>query len=196
MMESPYNFHSATTLCYSEPPVYSRDTPASRPKAYEELTLWGKAREGLNPATYSCIGFRPEGVQRSLRRVVEVLPRFMDECEAEAIAVRGSSGVLFAGMLMALLPELRVIVCRKPGENAHSRVLCNLTGGEPDVFMDAYVFLDDFVNSGKTLAGVRKDLYPYRLECTGIVQYQSTDAENSKLRRRETEGVPCIDWTL
>lgn len=66
----------------------------------------------------------------------------------EAIAVRGTSGMLF-GPLLAHMTRKRLSVIRKPNESAHtSRTL------EGVVEASRYVIVDDFVSTGQTVSKI------------------------------------------
>jgi adenine/guanine phosphoribosyltransferase-like PRPP-binding protein len=73
-----------------------------------------------------------------------------EKVEFDAIAVTGNSGTLFAGALAVALNK-PIILVRKPGESSHS----NHTVEGPYTGISSYIFVDDFICSGKTLKRVK-----------------------------------------
>lgn len=186
---NPQNYNELSKLTFEklEPSLVLPSDPIAPPMPTRPPVrpIWSNG--------YSCVGYEPDRLVRSVKVVAQALPAFMNECEADAIAVRGSSGVLFAGMLMTHLPELSVIICRKPGEHSHSDQI-NITGGGGRR-VEAYVFVDDFILSGSTLDGVEKDLNAYGAECTGIVEYQGSGKPCPVLRHgHKVKGRACLGW--
>jgi adenine/guanine phosphoribosyltransferase-like PRPP-binding protein len=75
--------------------------------------------------------------------------------EFDTIVVTGISGIAFGSILSFLLKKQLVIV-RKGGERAHSsrKVESNITGKN----IGKWVFVDDLIDTGKTLKRVKRSL--------------------------------------
>lgn len=87
------------------------------------------------------------------------------------IAVRGTSGLLAAGALMALRPDLHLVVVRKEDDGSHSGIHVESDWQSEKSF--DYVCVDDLICSGNTFRTVIEDIakpYPLAL-CVGVLLY-------------------------
>ncbi len=89
-----------------------------------------------------------------------------------AIAFRGSSGAAMAYPLSAQL-NIPLIYVRKPGEQSHGY---KIEGTQRNI--KRYVIMDDFMESGKTIRAILKDIDKKsdwtkdgKAECVGIILY-------------------------
>lgn len=170
------------TAAYGETPLYD-DGPAS-PLSW--LDIDGTIREpqpGLRPMgrwtnsnDYSCMGYPPERLRACVKALARDLPGIMARYNADAVVVRGGSGVVFGGALL-MVSDIKVIVARKPGEQSHSTAIEVCGGGSLTVHR--YIVLDDFVSSGGTVKGIMDDM-GQQAECVGVIEYRYAE-----------QGQPC-----
>lgn len=72
----------------------------------------------IHKHNYSCAGWTPEQWGRSLPRILHELGDHIDATGAQAVVVRGSSGLLYAGRLLDQI-DIPFIMVRKPNELSH-----------------------------------------------------------------------------
>lgn len=115
-----------------------------------------------------------------IRHLNTIVRGLMCQENAQAIVVRGTSGVSVAYALKMLNPHLRVVITRKPNEQAHSKdvVPC----GNFQYLSSAefrYIFLDDLICPGNTLNAAIKEMrkhYPHS-EIACSLYYQSLQSQ-------------------
>ena len=116
--------------------------------------------------TYSALEYDQSQFIRVVQCVAKVLPEFCAAHQADAIVVRGTSGVSMAfGLRMVL--DFPTVVARKQGEASHSGFLDGVGG---DMHVARYVFLDDFSCTGDTVRGVTVDMAP--AVCAAVLAYR------------------------
>lgn len=120
---------------------------------------------------YSCAGWTPEQWELSLPRIIDELRRQIAETGAQAIVVRGSSGLLYAGRILEKI-DTPFIMVRKPNELSHGCIV-QVISGHADVEVTKYIFLDDLVASGSTEKAVEDAMFCAKRVMT--VCYNNTD---------------------
>lgn len=105
--------------------------------------------------SYSPYKFQPEVAKRVMTKVIPDLKQFMEEHGATHVAVTGSSGIALLALLAA--HDIKCIQLRKPEEQSHG----NTVEYYDTLIEAAYVFVDDFVSSGKTLNRLVSSLADY-----------------------------------
>lgn len=135
----------------------------------------------IYPTGYSAVGKSQAQFRAICEALARDLPEVMNQCEADAIAVRGSSGLSVA-FGIRMLADIPFIVCRKGGEQSHSDQISMAYGSSLEV--GAYLILDDLISSGKTVEGIVRDLGT-DTECTGIVTYDTFDPSYRMMRKGE-----------
>lgn len=163
---------------YSLPEV----PPAIMAKAYAEVQP--DSYKQVYTAGYSCLGLAPMAYRKAVAQVAKDLPFILEECRADCVVVRGSSGTVFAGALLFAAPSVRIVVARKEGENSHGSQI-SAAGGD-SFRVERYLILDDFVASGGTVRGIIADMNP--AQCVGIVEYQYAQGVSGNIRY---SGKPC-----
>lgn len=125
----------------------------------------------IHKRTYSCAGWTPQQWELSLPRISNELRYHIASTGAQAIVVRGSSGLLYAGRILEKI-DVPFIMVRKPNELSHGCPVQVISGHE-DVEVTKYIFLDDLVASGSTEKAVEDAMVgAYRVM---TVCYQNTD---------------------
>ena len=117
-------------------------------------------------------------------RLVLDLPAVMEELGADHIVVHGTSGTMIAPVLLYLMPELRVVMIRKPREHCHGNLIEGLYGK-----YRRGLFLDDFVISGDTVGRVI-DLH--KCDVVGVLCHDSSEIAEAPPTRASsrTHGLP------
>lgn len=122
---------------------------------------------------YSALALTAENFRKLCQTLVQHVIPAAKKMGAEAIAVRGTSGLSVA-FGMRMLTDFPIIVCRKDGETSHSAHPISVVWEDPDQYSYAmlrkYVILDDMVSSGSTVRGIARDLKD--AECVGVFTYQ------------------------
>lgn len=111
----------------------------------------GKDISRYDRDNYVTLAMPQRGFVYYVERCVKAMADFFPE--AETIVCTGTSGLLIAPTV-AFLTGLPLSFLRKPGDACHSQAKL-----EGRVEIGRYVFLDDTVDSGGTLARVERTLY-------------------------------------
>lgn len=119
---------------------------------------------------YGALGLSQDQFRTVCEKLANDLPRLLDKYNATAVVVRGSSGVSVA-FGIRMIDDVPTIVARKAAENAHGGPI-NSVGGTIDE-LERYIFLDDLIDSGRTLEGVVSDMRP--CECVAAVMYGGSE---------------------
>ena len=110
------------------------------------------------------------GIRRWVNRISTIVRR--DEIEFDAIAVRGTSGLLVGPAVAAALDK-DIIVCRKHGSSRHSSF-----DVEGPVGVINYIIVDDIICSGETVetivGDVRRELSS-AARCVAIFLYAEVE---------------------
>jgi len=114
-----------------------------------------------------------ENFRTCVRHLAEDIPAVMRTLGAEAIAVRGKSGVAVAHAL-ALLIDIDIAVIRKPGENSHGS-LHEGWGMVRNTEHFNYLIIDDFISTGETAQQIIGSMVPHT--CVGMVCYQDSASD-------------------
>lgn len=131
--------------------------------------------------SYSCAGWTPQQWELSLPRILHELRHQIAATGAQAIVVRGSSGLLYAGRILEKI-DVPVIMVRKPNELSHGCTVQVISGHEY-AEVTKYIFLDDLVASGSTEKAVEAAMVGAKRAMT--VCYQSTQKDSC-----ERGGLP------
>lgn len=126
--------------------------------------------------TYSAAGLPGPAFRTMCRRLAPLLVRVLDEFDADAVAVRGTSGLSVAYGVLAFA-DVPFLVMKKGEESSHSGKI-TLAGGCPDtssIRLQSYIILDDLISSGKTVRGMIYDLA--YAECKGVLLYEGIIAD-------------------
>ncbi len=101
---------------------------------------------------YHDVVFSPRELKATVNRVVKNLKNLKKKLKFNAIAFRGASGAGVAFPVSAIT-GIPVIYVRKKNESTHG---CGVEG--PDTPVRRYIILDDFVDSGKTVKAIIKEI--------------------------------------
>lgn len=161
----------------------------------------------MNISSYGCAEWSPGYLALKLPGIVRNLNKLASRLGADFAVVRGTSGVLMAGMLMSSSGlDVPLVLMRKRGEQSHA---CGSHGpvpqwlGEPpDWFLDTrslghdepmtemrnrYLILDDLVASGRTVRTLVADMGE-EFQCVGVGVYCSLADPDGMPLFRETPG--------
>lgn len=130
--------------------------------------------------SYSALGLTRGHFRNLCQRLAEELPDLMFKVGADAIAVRGTSGVSVAFGLR-MLSDIQTIVVKKEGENSHGSSVTAVGDDFADVAR--YLIVDDFVATGATVHAIRQRMG--RAECVGVLSYANASVATSVLRRED-----------
>lgn len=130
--------------------------------------------------SYSALGLTRGHFRNLCQRLAEELPDLMHKVGADAIAVRGTSGVSVAFGLR-MLSDIPTIVVKKEGENSHGASVTAV--GDDWANVARYLIVDDFVASGATVHAIRQRMG--RAECVGVLSYANASVATSVLRRED-----------
>lgn len=113
-------------------------------------------------ATYSATFLNGDKFIKFIRHLDTIVQELMYQENAQAIVVRGTSGVSVAYALKMLNPSLRVVITRKPNEQAHSNdvVPCGNFQYWPSTKF-RYIFLDDLICSGGTRNAAIEEMHKH-----------------------------------
>lgn len=128
----------------------------------------------IHKRSYSCAGWTPQQWELSLPRILHELRGQIEETGAQAVVVRGLSGLLYAGRIMDQI-DIPFIVVRKPNEMSHGAAV-QIISGHDGIEVTKYIFLDDLVSSGDTEKAVEVALA--EAERVMTVCYQYTDKKS------------------
>lgn len=163
-----------------------------RPEEPVTAPLTPHAERKFYPTAYSAVG-RPQQQFRQLcEALARDLPFLMRKVNADAVAVRGTSGYAVA-FGMRMVSDIHFIICRKSGEASHGSQLAVADDRAKSV--SRYIIVDDCIDSGSTVRGIMKDLDP--CQCAAIVTYNDfTDMGLSRLHDdiRTFAGVPRLSF--
>jgi len=106
------------------------------------------------------------------RQLAAPTEKFMKLVEADTIMVRGNSGTSVAYAMHVLFPgRFQWVVARKAEEQSASHGELFEPLSSVRVQVTKYVILDDFVASGRTVAGIVQDVAG-GADCVGLVLYE------------------------
>lgn len=160
------------------------------PLSYEDISPAWVTTTPVNgrhvyTSTYSCIGYSNREFRLCAQRVHADLSGIMLETEADAVVVRGGSGVVMGSALL-MLGDIPLVVARKRGECSHGEQI-EIVGGQSRRVC-RYIILDDFVSSGETVRGIKDDMGGAR--CVGVVQYRYAASRTAMLKRADSNDEP------
>lgn len=121
--------------------------------------------------TYSAAGLPGPAFRTMCRHMAPLLVGALYKSGADAVAVRGTSGLSVAYGVLAFA-DVPFLVMKKSGESSHSGKI-TLAGGCEDtnsIRLQSYIILDDLISSGNTVRGMISDLP--NAECKGILLYE------------------------
>lgn len=117
--------------------------------------------------------------------------------QAQAIVAAGHSGLIVAGAA-SLISGVPVFAVRKNGEQSFSHSPAKVNAVAPRGAVERWVFLDDFVASGKTLRWAMQQVYHYRLVVspipTAILAYAGSNAPPIDAWWRESIAPEWDGW--
>ncbi len=134
----------------------------------------------IHSPMYSTKLYHPVTLKKLVERTAEVLAEYSGEHWFGALAVSGSSGLILAGAVSAVL-QVPLIMVRREHEQSHGDKVQGVTG------MD-YVIVDDLISSGATATRIinsiqhQNEQYGEKAQCVGVYLY--TDPETRYGRRR------------
>jgi Adenine/guanine phosphoribosyltransferases and related PRPP-binding proteins len=120
-------------------------------------------REVVTAPSYSRASFEPERLDRAAHWAV----RKASELRAEAIVAIGHSGLVIAGAV-SVLSGLPVFAVRKRGEQSFSHDPSEVNGVARNGPVERWVFLDDFIASGKSFRWSAYQVHKHGLAKTAI----------------------------
>lgn len=133
------------------------------------------------PSHYSMVA--DERFGKNLRKIARLWHEELAYM-ADTFVGTGSSGLLAIGALRIIDPTVPCCWVRKPGEDSHGsavqRACSQDVGG-------LCVFLDDLIDSGRTLKRVASTLFHFGGRVVGIVTY--ADGGVTAMRKREYSFV-------
>src|SRR5690349_1091614 len=88
--------------------------------------------------------------------------RVMKRHGVDTIVVRGGSGLTVGAAIRMLLPDLNMLIIKKPGEKSHSGT------GPVGTIGERWVFFDDFICTGATFAAVYDAVAKVTTEAVGM----------------------------
>lgn len=114
----------------------------------------------------------------NFKRVIDIFSQALENNifgDFDAIAVRGTSGLLF-GPTLSYLNDKRLAIVRKK-ESSHST--CDIEG---HIKFNRYIIVDDFVSSGDTIEIIRKNIIEVNpeAELVGVFLWSAHDYFNTK----------------
>ena len=121
-----------------------------------------------------------EGRER-VKRGLKVLDRYKDVFDT--IAYRGMSGALFAPELSRVLDK-HLILVRKSKKDNHAGCLV-----EGNKLCKNYIIVDDFINTGKTVKTIQKEIKKFapKAKCIGVLEIRYL----SSTREANTYEINC-----
>lgn len=122
---------------------------------------------------YHLKSISPEHRRKAVQSVFEVLKRRFSSQDI-SIAITGMSGII--GSIVAHRKDRELIIVRKDSEQSHSSYEVEYTRAGGD-----YVFVDDLIDSGKTVLRVLEKLSDRNRTCVGIILYNNTYSYESVL---------------
>lgn len=117
---------------------------------------------------YSALGLNSANFRQLVHKLAVDVPELARKLRADAIVVRGTSGISVA-FGMRMLTDFPFIVARKPGESHHSYDQLSLIQDGNSWTVEKYVILDDVICSGDTVNGIIRDLGERK--CLGTITY-------------------------
>lgn len=137
------------------------------------------------PTGYSALGYNSARYASLMQSLAKELPRLMAVHDAQAVAVRGTSGYAVAFAVRALNPHVPFLICRKSGERSHSGQLSMLW--EDPLKIERYLIVDDLVDSGETVRGMIDDI-GRDSKCSAIVEYRGYDPAAGTVHMRQKKA--------
>jgi hypoxanthine-guanine phosphoribosyltransferase len=106
-------------------------------------------------ASYGEWKFSPKQIRARAQAVAACAQKLLDEHEANAYVVRGSSGTFMAGPVQ-MLADVNFLYVRKHGEQSHGYPIEGR--GDSKINIRRAIVLDDFVSSGDTVLAIKHEL--------------------------------------
>lgn len=136
----------------------------------------------------------PDKLEETAKIITDAINYDKKKLDINGIAVTGMSGIVVGG-LISVNTKLPIILVRKEFKNSHSNLLVETSFDYHQKFN--YVFVDDLVSGGSTLArvyGEIKDHYKSS-NLVKIYLYADSDSKSSKLLKdfyRDSQYVKKI----
>lgn len=173
--------------------IHVTGTTTGRASSYQTPAWQDRPRAGhrLDGHGYGAWKYSTTAFRARIKRLAADLPPIMAECNADFIAVCGSSGI-FAAAALQMLVETPICMVRKRGEDSHGG---KIEGRDGHLYR-RYIVLDDFIDSGSTLRHIYSSLPS--AELTGVVchSWASNHArqQRSVCRAASSLGLDITQW--
>lgn len=127
-------------------------------------------------ASYGHWKFQPANIKKRAAAIAAVADDLLKDWEADAFAVRGSSGTFIAGPVQ-MLCDAKFVYVRKHGETSHGYPV----EGPSDHEIRKVIVLDDFVDSGDTINKIRGALVFHDISVVAALMHCDVEVHDNPI---------------
>lgn len=145
-------------------------------------------------SSYGWTTYSVDDWTRRLQRIAVKIELLQETHKIDALALRGSSGMM-AGAVLSVALQMPVIYVRKPGEYAHGGPV-ESNSREP---IKSYLIVDDFIDSGSTIReivdAIDRDAEEERSvapKCVGVLLYNDYSITTKSVKIGKDLTVPIF----